>query len=138
MKPTRAAHPGVGCFITADQDGMVLLLEPFDFTKGDWEVTIEIAGDDLSTLDPRVPAGRTLVCSDPAVLSALKKSWRFRASGGDVATVTSGVTVARDGYLLLDSGIALSPNAAGLQTASFGWAAAVDQAAFFESLRHFK
>lgn len=113
-------------------------LKAFDFSSGDWTIYVEIARDDYHALPPGVTRARCLKTTDRKLMQRMAQTWTFTYTDGDMATVESGIYVVKDGKLLFDSGIVISREGSGLQSASFGWLEPVDKAAIPESLRQFQ
>jgi hypothetical protein len=111
-------------------------ISPFSYInpkeKG-WKVVIEISGDDLDRLSVRVP-GRKLATSKPAVLKRIH-DWKFRSTGGDLATVTSTILVYRHGTLVDQQGIVLDEDMVGLQSIRFGWVEPTDRKEIYKTIR---
>lgn len=119
------------------RDGLILPFEGCDFSKGEWDAKVTIDENDFPTMDPRVQRAQVLVCSEVLTLQEIQKSWSFRETDGDMATVTSKFELKRDGVAIFSAGIVLSNGSGGLQSEEFGWAPVVDKEAFYRCLSKF-
>ncbi len=99
----------------------VCVLKDFDLDHGDWAAYIVTAHDDLAELPEGVPKRHFLKLDDRAVLKEMQRDWCFEITGGDLATVESYVAILQNGELRWTSGIVVSRNHEGLQSARFGW-----------------
>lgn len=93
----------------------------FNFDEGKWEAIVVISYSDLKVLVKSIPRVTCLQTDNAEVLRHMKEKWRFYVTGGDLATVTSGFYLLKDGVLMFESGIVIDPNVEGLQSSKFGW-----------------
>jgi hypothetical protein len=98
----------------------------FNFDEGKWEAIVEISYDDLNVLDKSIPRVTCLQTNNVEVLQRMKEKWRFFVTGGDLATVTSGFYLIKDGVLVFESGIVIDKRIEGFQSSKFGWITTVD------------
>lgn len=113
-------------------------LKSFDFAQGEWAIYVELSRDDYSELPPGVIHARCLKTTDSKLMQHMAQTWNFTYTGGDMATVGSGIYVVKDGKLLYQSGIVISRDGSGLQSEDYGWLEPVDKAAIPDALRAFQ
>ena len=98
----------------------------FNFEEGKWEAVVVISYNDLNVLDKSIPRVTCLQTNSVELLRHMKEKWRFIVTGGDLATVTSGFYLKKDGVLVFESGIVFDPKVEGFQSSKFGWITPVD------------
>jgi hypothetical protein len=101
------------------------LFSDFNFDDGEWQAFVVFSKEDQAHLPPTIPRATCLQTSDNQLLRRIKEKWRFTVSGGDMATVTSGFYLQRNGETVFSSGLVLDSTIQGFQNREFGWADAV-------------
>ncbi|TFF34805.1 hypothetical protein [Mucilaginibacter psychrotolerans] len=110
----------------------------FDFTKGNWQAFIVVSPSDFTDLHPSIQHHGCIKTGDRKVLMRMKKDWKFRAIGGDMATFQSTFYVVRNHKVMFESGIVLDKQRQGLQNPQYGWMEPVDAAEIISTCKQFK
>lgn len=97
------------------------VLESLDFSKGHWKAYLIIDPSDFNDLNVSIKKVTCLKTEDISLLQKMKQKWRFRYTGGDMATVVSRILIFQDSKLVFESGIVLDNYREGLQSENFGW-----------------
>lgn len=105
----------------AEAGKTVCVLKDLNFESGEWAAYIVTASSDLAGLPDGVPRHNFLKLTDKGILKEMQRDWCFEITGGDVATVESYIAILQNDELRWESGIVISPNYEGLQSAQFGW-----------------
>ena len=106
---------------------MVSPLKNFTFEKGNWTAYIIISNDDESNLSEKMPQGKIFKTTDKILLREMQNEWKFTFTGGDIATVTSYITIYQNENKVFESGIILDKSSQGLQSRQFGYLADTDK-----------
>ena len=99
---------------------VVTPLGNLNFDEGDWVAYIHIHYDDFTDLHRSIPKWGLLKSTDIKLFKQMKRDWKFRYSGGDVATVQSQIIFYCNGKGVFESGIVLHDNFQCLQSEKFG------------------
>ncbi|MFY8034448.1 MAG: hypothetical protein ACOVMN_08010 [Flexibacteraceae bacterium] len=91
-----------------------------DFDKGVWVAYIYIHYEDYSDLHRSIPKWGLLKSTDIKLFKQMKRDWKFRYTGSDVATVQSQIIFYCDGKRVFESGICLDDYLQCLQSRYFG------------------
>ena len=113
------------------------ILDGLNLNKGKWNAYLVLGVDDLSRLPPGIPKRTCLKLSDPKRIKEMKADWKMRASGGDMATITSSIVFTQNGKVRWESGIDIT-DAEGLQSSMFGWADPVKPGIIRQYANYFK
>jgi hypothetical protein len=106
-------------------------------TQGIWYAELHISKDDLKDLPPTISRAACLCLDDQEKLRQLQATLKVRASGGDLATVTSKIAVYNNGKRAWESGIVLSNGAIGLQSSTVGYAQVENPSEVLSCFTHF-
>jgi hypothetical protein len=116
----------------------VAVFSKFDFTKDNWIAYTVINTQDFEDLNPLLPKRTCLKTTDRAVLLQMQKSWKFKITQGDMATVQSGFYLVKNGKVVFSSAIVLDKNSQGLQNSTYGWMQPVNKKAMINTCRSFR
>lgn len=106
---------------SATKEKTFRILDGMNLNEGTWTAYLIIGNDDLSRLPSGVTRRSCLRLTDQKLIGKLRDDWRMRATGGDVATITSAIVFTQNGHVRWESGIDIT-DGEGLQSAAFGWA----------------
>lgn len=110
----------------------------FDFTKDDWKAYLLISSDDFADLHPLIKKRSCLKTTDRRLLDQMKKTWKFKITEGDIATVGSELVLFKNGKLVFKTGIVLDKNAQRLQNEEYGEMIPVNNLGVINSCKQFK
>jgi hypothetical protein len=102
-------------------------LEKADFNSGKISCYLAISKNDISSLPQSMTRYKIFKCTDQEILQALKESFQFKRTGGDMATCESSVFIYNGDRLLLHTSLILTDSIVGIQSRSIGWSEAVDR-----------
>lgn len=136
--PVSAVENGSRSGAEARPGDKVSVFANCDFSKDNWKAYLVLSSDDLNDLHPLIKKQTCLMTTDPNVLNEMKKSWRFRVTGGDVATVESAFYLFKNNKLIYKTGIILDKTSQRLQNSEYGELIPVDAAAMLNSCKQFK
>lgn len=114
------------------------LFSKFDFTKDKWKAYLIISSDDFSNLNPLIKKRTCLKTTDRHLLEEMKKSWRFKVTEGDIATVESELFLFKNNKLVFRTGIVLDKDVQRLQNEEYGELVPVNSSAIINSCKQFK
>ena len=75
--------------------------------------------------------------SNPETLQVMREKLSFTITDSDLATVTSRLMIVHNGDLVLDVGIVMDDDRAGLQSREFGWAESLEATELIEAFKKF-
>jgi len=103
----------------------VAVLRHLDFSQGSWKAIVRLGINEWGDLPEEQRKSGCWVLTDIEKLRKMQREWIFEVSGGDAATITSGIWLVQDGEVRWTSG--LDPRGAvGLQDGVLGWASSVE------------
>ncbi|HSI62936.1 MAG TPA: hypothetical protein VLE43_07445 [Candidatus Saccharimonadia bacterium] len=118
-------------------DSQVNPLTEFNLDEGKWTAVIAFSMEDRFRKPWSYAYGNILCTSDRAVLKQLQ-SVAFHVTPADVATVTSGLYLYKDGKLMYETGIVLEDGEEGLQNRDHGWMPPVQRGALHAVCQQFR
>lgn len=116
-------------------------INPFsrlDFTKDDWTAYIKISAEDFIDLNSQIPMRTCLKTTNRTLLMQMQKSWQFKITQGDAATVVSNFYLLKNGRIVFSSGIVLDKHSQGFQNSVYGWMQPVNNNEMINISRQFK
>ncbi len=112
-------------------------MQQLDFGNGEWVAYLVINRADYEDLNPAIRKVSCFKSGDVELFKEMQKKWNCRYTGGDSATVASGIYFLRDGKIEFESGIVIDRDREGLQ-GEYGWLEPVEQRIMSDQLKHFK
>lgn len=111
--------PDEVCFpVYCNKGEKILLLNNFNFEKGDWKACVII--HERIDLSSDIPYGKYLLTHDKELLNKLGEL-TFEYTGSDLATVENEIILYKDDLIVFRCKIVIDKNLEGFQSSKFGW-----------------